>query len=180
MNCGSSKTVPLTGRRTCSRPLNPGSDGAKCAGTGGGSDGDIRTITSSIRPKGTKRRLPVFTSMRENPDPNDAVSASVSVGKDLAMTVTGVPEHGRFRGMDGEFQRRLSSMANVRGYSNPRLRDSRPGRGRRDQEGRPMDAQPAGPLYEDRHEPAALRAALLIRPQAGTLASLSPREIGPC
>jgi len=52
--------------------------------------------------------------MWENLDPNDTVSAFISVRKNLAVAVNGFPEHARCWGMDGEFQRRLANMVNVR------------------------------------------------------------------
>jgi glycosyltransferase involved in cell wall biosynthesis len=61
-----------------------------------------------------EKKFAELYSRWENLDPNDAVSAFISVRKELAVAVNGFAEQARCWGMDGEFQRRLSSMANVR------------------------------------------------------------------
>lgn len=76
-----------------------------------------RSHLRNYTPDPAKRHEKKFAqlySRRENLDPNEAVSAFISVRKELAVAVNGFPEQARCWGMDGEFQRRLSSMANVR------------------------------------------------------------------
>jgi len=75
-----------------------------------------RSHLRNYTPAPAKRHEKKFAEMysrRENLDPNDAVSAFISVRKELAVAVNGFAEQARCWGMDDEFQRRLSSMANV-------------------------------------------------------------------
>lgn len=73
----------------------------------------LRNYTSD-RTKRHEKKFARLYARRDNLDPNEAVSAFISVRKELAVAVDGFPEQARCWGMDGEFQRRLATLANVR------------------------------------------------------------------
>jgi glycosyltransferase involved in cell wall biosynthesis len=73
----------------------------------------LRNYTAD-RTKRHEKKFARLYARRDNLDPNEAVSAFISVRKELAVEVDGFPEQARCWGMDGEFQRRLATLANVR------------------------------------------------------------------